>query len=103
MLRTGPYPWVLKRRVAGDRGHLSNPEAACALERVLGDALHTVVLYHLSQVNNLPALALAALGETVDRSGSAARLVISDQFQPSGWIDFSRPGEGLDQASGVAS
>jgi phosphoribosyl 1,2-cyclic phosphodiesterase len=102
MLRTGPYPWVLKRRVASDRGHLSNPDAARGLERVLDDGLHTVVLYHLSRVNNRPALALETVGEAVERSGSAARLVLSDQFQPSGWIEFSLSadrGEGIGAVS----
>ena len=92
MLRTGPYPHLLKRRVAGERGHLSNPDAALGLGRVLDDALHTVVLYHLSRVNNLPALAREAIAEAVDRLGSAARLVVSDQFRCSEWIELDRSG-----------
>ncbi|HVS15488.1 MAG TPA: MBL fold metallo-hydrolase [Thermoanaerobaculia bacterium] len=103
MLRSGPYPFVLKRRVAGDRGHLSNPDAARGLDQVLDDALHTVVLYHLSRVNNRPALALEAVGEAVERSGSSARLVLSDQFQPSGWIDLCLPPEDPDEEAGAAS
>jgi phosphoribosyl 1,2-cyclic phosphodiesterase len=103
MLRTGPYPYLLKRRVAGDRGHLSNPDAARSIGRILDDGLHTVVLYHLSRVNNLPRLARESIGEALDRLGSAARLVLSDQFRPSGWIDLERPAAGLEEATGVTT
>ncbi|HVS63038.1 MAG TPA: MBL fold metallo-hydrolase [Thermoanaerobaculia bacterium] len=103
MLRTGPYPLLLKRRVAGDRGHLSNPDAGRCIGRILDDGLHTVVLYHLSRVNNLPRLAREAIGESLDRLGSVARLVLSDQFQPSGWIDLHRRASGLEEAMGAST
>ena len=59
-LRDGPYPYPLQRRVAGPEGHLCNEDGAalCALAAQAG--AHTVVLAHLSQQNNSPALALAA-------------------------------------------
>jgi len=88
MLRSGPYPWPLKQRVAGRHGHLSNVEAARGLPELLSDRLKWVVLYHLSRTNNLPALALEAIGETVNRSGAAAQICISDQGQPTPWLDL---------------
>ncbi|MEL7060962.1 MAG: MBL fold metallo-hydrolase, partial [Acidobacteriota bacterium] len=55
MLRSGPYPWVIKQRIAGRHGHLSNEEAGHGLRELVSDRLRHVVLYHLSQTNNLPA------------------------------------------------
>lgn len=59
MLRNGPYPAFLKRRIASARGHLSN-EQAHALLRALPRETHTVALMHLSRTNNRPDLALDA-------------------------------------------
>jgi phosphoribosyl 1,2-cyclic phosphodiesterase len=87
MLRRGPYPWVLKQRVASRHGHLSNQQAAEALPELLSDRLHCVVLYHLSRTNNAPALALAAVGEALDRAGSTARVAIAEQSRPSSWLE----------------
>jgi hypothetical protein len=64
MLRTGPYPDYLKRRIAGHRGHLSNHDAADVL-RELGDSLHIAILAHLSEVNNEPSLALVTAQESL--------------------------------------
>lgn len=57
MLQVGPYPYYLKRRIAGDRGHLSNELSGQLLCRLLNDGLQTIVLGHLSKENNLPELA----------------------------------------------
>lgn len=86
MLRSGPYPWALKQRVASRHGHLSNREAADGLPELLSDRLRFVVLYHLSRTNNLPALAAAEVAETLCRAGSAAEIIISSQFEPSSWL-----------------
>jgi len=71
MLRDGPYPWALKQRVGGRTGHLSNVEAAELLSDVVDDRLKAVVLAHLSEHNNTPALArrtaAAALARTPGR------------------------------------
>lgn len=60
MLRTGPYPWHLKRRIAGETGHLSN-DAASALLLNLADRGRNMAVWlaHLSQTNNSPAIARA--------------------------------------------
>ena len=52
MLRMGPYPQFLKRRVSGRYGHLCNAQLRTLLDRVAGPALETVVLSHLSETNN---------------------------------------------------
>ncbi len=88
MLRSGPYPWPLKQRVAGRHGHLSNREAAEGVPELLCDRLRWVVLYHLSRTNNLPVLAAEAVLEALDREGSPARICVTEQDQPSGWLDL---------------
>ncbi len=59
MLANGPYPYFLKRRISGNAGHLSNPEAADLLrDHARRDRLRWVALSHLSEDNNTPDLAL---------------------------------------------
>lgn len=57
MLEVGPYPYVLKRRVMGDKGHLSNELSGRLLCDILHDNLKGVVLGHLSKENNYAELA----------------------------------------------
>ena len=57
MLQVGPYPYYLKQRILGERGHLSNENAGKLLSEVLHDDLEAVLLGHLSQENNYEALA----------------------------------------------
>lgn len=57
MLEVGPYPYPLKRRVMGDKGHLSNELSGRLLCDILHDELQYVVLGHLSKENNYEELA----------------------------------------------
>jgi phosphoribosyl 1,2-cyclic phosphodiesterase len=67
----GPYPPSLKRRVYGDRGHLSNAEASRLIGELSRDGRpRTVWLAHLSAANNTPALAYAAVTEPLSRDCS---------------------------------
>jgi len=59
MLREGPYPESLKRRIRSAKGHLSNTAASACL-RTLGDRVPAIVLAHLSEVNNTPERAVAS-------------------------------------------
>jgi phosphoribosyl 1,2-cyclic phosphodiesterase len=75
MLRTGAYPAMLKRRIAGPEGHLSNDESAVLL-RDHGTRLAWAVLSHLSGDNNTPQAALAThrrLGNTRIHLHTASR------------------------------
>lgn len=65
MLANGPYPGFLKRRVAGDLGHLSNPQARELLRRLLHPGLGAVMLAHLSEKNNRPEVALTTVGQAL--------------------------------------
>ena len=57
MLQTGPYPYYLKKRILGEKGHLSNEKSGELLCRILHDDLKGILLGHLSKENNLPELA----------------------------------------------
>lgn len=88
LLESGPYPAPLRRRVAGDRGHLSNEQAARWLSELCGPSLHTLVLAHLSTKNNTEALALRAAQERLESLGrSDVRVHVAAPDQPGPWID----------------
>lgn len=61
MLQVGPYPYHLKQRILGDRGHLSNENSGRLLCRILHDNLKHILLGHLSNENNIPELAYEAV------------------------------------------
>jgi phosphoribosyl 1,2-cyclic phosphodiesterase len=88
LLRSGPYPWVLKQRIAGSHGHLSNEDAAGGVPELVSDRLQWVVLYHLSQTNNSPALAADAVGEALAREGCPARVALTEQDRPTPWLEI---------------
>ena len=68
MLETGPYPYPLKKRILGERGHLSNETAGQLLCDILHDHTKAIMLGHLSKMNNLPELAYEAVRMQVDMS-----------------------------------
>lgn len=63
MLRAGPYPPSVRERIAGRRGHLSNRAAADVARDVAHATLAHVVLAHLSDQCNEPALARSAVSK----------------------------------------
>ncbi len=64
MLRYGPYPEDLKKRIASDHGHLSNPDCGRQLVRLMEAGVCRFILGHISQHNNTP--------ETVESSAVEA-------------------------------
>lgn len=65
MLSSGPYPPSLQARVGGGMGHLSNRQAAALLAELEVSSLQHLVAAHLSEQNNRPELASAALGDAL--------------------------------------
>ena len=61
MLQLGSYPYPLKQRIMGDRGHLSNERSGQLLCELLHDNFGTVLLGHLSKENNYEKLAYEAV------------------------------------------
>lgn len=86
MLHYGPYPPSLKYRVGGDRGHLSNQQAADLLSSVDLTRLQHLVLTHLSETNNTPEIALAAISAMLE--GSGRRAVCAEQQGGLDWREL---------------
>ncbi|UCC73091.1 MAG: MBL fold metallo-hydrolase [Gemmatimonadota bacterium] len=89
MLRTGPYPWSLKRRIAGRHGHLSNRAAAQLGTELHHAGLAGIVLAHLSQECNEPGLAVEVVGEALETKGYAAPLRVAPQDEPLAGLDVT--------------
>jgi len=68
MLRNGPYPDWLVKRIASSVGHLSNKDCADLVSDAMSPRLRTVVLAHISEENNTPRLAFETMKETVKRT-----------------------------------
>ena len=72
MLRDGPYPFSLKRRILSPHGHLSNASCAAMARTLVEGGTQRVILGHLSKTNNRPELALAAVSAALE--GTEAEL-----------------------------
>ena len=79
------YPEFLKRRILGEQGHLSNAQAADLLAQVRHAALHTVIAAHLSERNNHPEQARAALAGVL--GCQPQDVPVADPVNGSDWFD----------------
>lgn len=61
LLEVGPYPYQLKLRILGEKGHLSNVACADLIKELIHDDLENIVLGHLSKENNFPELAYSTV------------------------------------------
>jgi phosphoribosyl 1,2-cyclic phosphodiesterase len=94
MLQVGPYPYYLKQRILGDRGHLSNENSGRLLSRILHDRLQAIVLGHLSKENNLPELAYEAVRMEITMgdnpyNANDFRLMVADRSEVSPVINIA--------------
>jgi phosphoribosyl 1,2-cyclic phosphodiesterase len=86
MLADGDYPYPLKQRIAGRLGHLDNEAAAALLASLDTSRLRHVVAAHLSQQNNTPERARAALARALNCTPDW--IGIADQVDGFGWRDI---------------
>ncbi len=78
MLKVGPYPWSVKQRVMGRMGHLSN-EVACGFIRdYLDTETSTIILGHLSEHNNHPAIVHQCASQALQGRALFTRLMIAE-------------------------
>ncbi|HEY0955133.1 MAG TPA: MBL fold metallo-hydrolase [Roseateles sp.] len=84
LLRSGPYPPMLQRRILGTHGHLSNTAAAELLSRCRHAGLGIVVAAHLSERNNTPALAREALAAVLSTRPDDIR--VADPLHGFDWL-----------------
>ena len=80
MLMVGSYPYYLKQRILGERGHLSNEAAAKLVCQVLHPGLRHVVLAHLSKENNLPELAYETVRIELEATAKRQGIEMPDLF-----------------------
>jgi phosphoribosyl 1,2-cyclic phosphodiesterase len=80
MLKEGPYPAFLKKRILGKQGHLSNAQSAEMLVNVVGERTSHVTLAHLSQENNKPELALEESSRALRKAGLGPEITPASQF-----------------------
>lgn len=93
MLQLGPYPYTLKQRIWGERGHLSNESCGNLLNRIMSDKLKNIILGHLSKENNLPELAYETIRNEINLSGGNycaddIRIQVASRVEPSCQIEF---------------
>jgi phosphoribosyl 1,2-cyclic phosphodiesterase len=87
MLANSSYPASLKARIGGRLGHLANDTAAQILADVLHGGLRHLVAAHLSERNNSPALARAALMSVC--GGAADDIVVADPLHGFEWLGLT--------------
>lgn len=86
MLQVGAYPYVLKRRILGDRGHLSNDNCGRLINCLLHDKLKHIFLGHLSKENNYPDLAFETVKYEVEQFDSPfkqMKIEVANREEPS--------------------
>ncbi len=88
MLKVGPYPWMVKQRVMGRNGHLSNTMVCDYLREDFDSSTTTLVLGHLSEHNNHPEIVRMGAAEAIERRGISTRLVVAQQKQPTEAFQF---------------
>lgn len=69
MLKTGPYPMSLKKRILGEFGHLSNESAGILCEELINSGTESILLGHLSRHNNTPLIALNTVSGYLGNKG----------------------------------
>ncbi|HSV46331.1 MAG TPA: MBL fold metallo-hydrolase, partial [Ramlibacter sp.] len=84
LLEASSYPWFLKRRVGGDWGHLANHAAAAIAASLRPTGLQQVLAAHLSEQNNRPDLARAAVAAALGCTSDEVH--VADAASGSGWL-----------------
>jgi len=80
MLRTGPYPWSVRQRVMGRKGHLSNDMVSDFIRREMDTTVTTLLLAHLSEHNNHPPRVEFLASEALSKAKRSlfTRLVVAE-------------------------
>lgn len=92
MLKFGPYPYSLKKRILSDIGHLSNEACGKAIVEIARKSHKTIILGHLSKTNNYPDLAYQTVVNILNENGiklnADLTLALAKRNMPSSYIDF---------------
>lgn len=82
MLRNGPYPYVLKKRIESSTGHLDNNDCARLVSYIVSHSTRKVLLAHLSAENNTPKIALDTVKCYLKEHCLSADVAVADRFCP---------------------
>lgn len=81
LLMDGTYPYILKQRIIGDKGHLSNVMASNILKKIIGHKTKYIFLAHISEENNTKQLAYEQTKRILEESEfNIENLIITDQY-----------------------
>ena len=83
MLKVGPYPWSVKQRVMSRVGHLSNLHMSDYLMQDLDGCTADLILGHISEQNNHPAIVQMVAAEALSQRNLETRLTLAAQHTPS--------------------
>ncbi|MBE6152206.1 MAG: MBL fold metallo-hydrolase [Firmicutes bacterium] len=80
LMNNPKYPYYLKQRILGDKGHLSNEDSSYYLSCFIGNETKCVILAHLSEHNNTKNLALNSLNLALDKSNKECdQIIVAEQ------------------------
>lgn len=87
MLKQGPYPFFLKKRILSDKGHLSNLHAGISVLEHARNKLKNISLAHLSETNNTPKYALQTFKNLIrERKDLNPKINICPRYSNTGLI-----------------
>lgn len=90
ILKCSSYPYMLKERIKGPNGHLSNSDAGKTISYLIDHGLNKVMLGHLSKENNFPELAYKTVVEELiehNYDENSLNLSIANRYETSPIID----------------
>lgn len=87
MLKRGPYPYTLKKRILGDGGHLSNDMCGRLCAALAKSGTRAFWLGHLSDENNLPNLAYSCVSRVLAENGITVGCDVALNVIPKYWIE----------------
>ena len=92
ILKCSNYPYILKQRISGPKGHLSNSSAGKTISELTKSNLKEVMLGHLSKENNFPELAYQTVVEELEKNNvdlNEIRVSVANRYNPSKVIKIS--------------
>ncbi len=88
MLINGSYPWDLKQRIKGKKGHLSNSEATGIVSSIANTDLKNIILAHISKENNKAKLAFSNIKNILEELNLETKVFVATQSEPTQLIDI---------------
>jgi phosphoribosyl 1,2-cyclic phosphodiesterase len=88
MLKVGPYPWAVKQRVMGRKGHLSNEVVSDFIRQDLDTSTSTLILGHLSENNNHPEIVRLVASQALEGRALFTKLVVAEPGQCSEVFEY---------------